>query len=148
MLPALLLSFIVSSLFYQASWQGWQALGSLNTVVIRVAMASFFAYVLGQILDITVFNRLRKAKQWWLAPIVAMFFGNLSDTLAFFSIAFMHSSDPFMATHWQEIALVDYSYKVLICLVFFIPVYGVLLNTIIKRWLGQPAFHSLKSDSF
>lgn len=146
MFPALLLSFIISSLFYQASWQGWQALIGLNTVVIRIALASFVAYVLGQLLDITVFNRLRMAKQWWLAPLAAMFFGNLSDTFAFFSIAFLHSSDPFMAAHWQEIALVDYSYKVLICLIFFIPIYGLLLNTIIKRLLGDTRFYSLDTN--
>jgi len=146
MIPALLLSFIISSLFYQASWQGWQALFGLNTVVIRIAIASFVAYVLGQLLDITVFNRLRMAKQWWLAPVIAMFFGNLSDTFAFFSIAFMKSSDSFMAAHWVEIALVDYSYKLMICLIFFIPIYGLLLNTIIKRLLGDTHFYSLNAD--
>ncbi|MBT0722223.1 7-cyano-7-deazaguanine/7-aminomethyl-7-deazaguanine transporter [Tatumella sp. TA1] len=142
MLPALVLSFIISSLFYQATWQGFQALTTANTVVMRIALASFCAYMLGQFLDIFVFNRLRQARQWWLAPVAAMFFGNLSDTLAFFSIAFFNSSDAFMATHWQEIAVVDYSYKVLICLVFFIPVYGVLLNTIIKRLLSPRQVHS------
>ncbi|MBT0727364.1 7-cyano-7-deazaguanine/7-aminomethyl-7-deazaguanine transporter [Rosenbergiella australiborealis] len=146
MLPALLLSFIISSLFYQAAWQGWGALVTANSVVIRIAIASFVAYVLGQLLDIYVFNRLRITKQWWLAPVMAMFFGNLSDTFAFFSIAFFNSSDPFMAAHWQEIALVDYSYKVLICFVFFIPIYGLLVNTLIKRLLEQSRFHSLNSE--
>ena len=145
MLPALVLSFIISSLFYQATWQGLQALTTANTVVMRIALASFCAYMLGQFLDIFVFNRLRQARQWWLAPVAAMFFGNLSDTLAFFSIAFFNSSDAFMAAHWQEIAVVDYSYKVLICLVFFIPVYGVLLNTIIKRLLSLRQVHSFNS---
>jgi hypothetical protein len=144
MLPALALSFIISSLFYHAEWQGWYALTVANSVVIRIAIASFMAYALGQILDIFVFNRLRTHRQWWLAPAAAMFFGNLSDTLAFFSIAFYHSTDPFMAQHWPEIAMVDYSYKVLICLVFFIPIYGVLLNTLIKRLLGEARFQQLQ----
>ncbi len=77
------------------------------------------AYVLGQILDVHVFNRLRQRSAWWVAPAAAMFFGNISDTLAFFFIAFYKSSDPFMANNWVEIALVDYSFKVMICLLFF-----------------------------
>nr|MBA2817429.1 Inner membrane protein YhhQ [Candidatus Pantoea persica] len=69
------------------------------------------AYALGQILDVHVFNRLHKLPQWWAAPAAAMFLGNVSDTLAFFFIfiAFDKSTDPFMAAHWVEIALVDYS---------------------------------------
>lgn len=38
-----------------------------------------------------------------------------------------------MAAHWVEIALVDYSFKVLICLIFFLPAYGLLLNAALKR---------------
>ncbi len=140
MLPALALSYLISSLFYHAEWQGWQALTTVNTVVIRIALASFTAYALGQILDIYVFNRLRRIRQWWLAPTSAMFLGNLSDTLAFFSIAFYKSSDPFMAAHWQEVALVDYSYKLIICLVLFVPLYGILLNTLAKRLFGNLRF--------
>ncbi|MSE16189.1 queuosine precursor transporter, partial [Pantoea agglomerans] len=71
--------------------------------------------------------------QWWIAPGCAMFLGNISDTLAFFFIAFYKSPDAFMAQHWVEIALVDYSFKVLICMVFFLPAYGVLLNAALKR---------------
>lgn len=45
-----------------------------------------------------------------------------------------------MAANWVEIALVDYSFKVLICLVFFLPMYGVLLNMLLKRLAErQPA---------
>jgi len=42
-----------------------------------------------------------------------------------------------MAEHWVEIALVDYTFKVLICLVFFLPMYGVLLNMLLKRLSAQ-----------
>ena len=143
MLPALFISYIVSCVFYQGAWQGWDSLQHMNTVVGRIALASFMAYVLGQILDISVFDRLRRSTHWWLAPAASMFLGNISDTLAFFFIAFYHSSDLFMAQHWVEIALVDYSYKVLICLVFFLPAYGVLLNAILKRLSGKTQDHSL-----
>ncbi|WP_293773273.1 7-cyano-7-deazaguanine/7-aminomethyl-7-deazaguanine transporter [uncultured Pantoea sp.] len=133
MIPALFISYGISSLFYQGEWQGWQALEQMNLFVARIASASFMAYALGQILDVHVFNRLRRLPQWWAAPGCAMFLGNISDTLAFFFIAFYKSPDAFMAQHWVEIALVDYSFKVLICMIFFLPAYGVLLNAALKR---------------
>lgn len=133
MVPALFISYVVSAAFYQGEWQGVAALKEINLFVARIACASFMAYSLGQILDVHVFNRLRKLPQWWIAPAAAMFLGNISDTLAFFFIAFYKSTDLFMAQNWVEIALVDYSFKVLICLVFFLPAYGVLLNTALKR---------------
>ncbi len=38
-----------------------------------------------------------------------------------------------MAEHWMEIALVDYCFKVLISIIFFLPMYGVLLNMLLKK---------------
>lgn len=102
-------------------------------MVARIACASFMAYVLGQILDVHVFNRLRQTQAWWVAPTASTLFGNISDTLSFFFIAFYRSSDAFMATHWIEIALVDYAFKLLISMVFFLPMYGVMLNMLLKR---------------
>ena len=133
MIPALMISFVISSLFYMGEWQGFAALAHFNLFVARIAAASFMAYALGQILDVHVFNRLRQSKHWWLAPTASTLFGNISDTLAFFFIAFWRSTDPFMAAHWVEIALVDYTFKVLISIVFFLPMYGVLLNMLMKR---------------
>ncbi len=143
MIPALFISYGVSSLFYQGEWQGWQALKEMNLFVARIACASFMAYALGQILDVHVFNRLRRLPQWWVAPGCAMFLGNISDTLAFFFIAFYKSPDAFMAQHWVEIALVDYSFKVLICMVFFLPAYGVLLNAALKRLAERQSAHQV-----
>ena len=133
MIPALMISYVISSLFYMGEWQGFAALAHFNLFVARIAAASFMAYALGQILDVHVFNRLRQSKHWWLAPTASTLFGNISDTLAFFFIAFWRSTDPFMAAHWVEIALVDYTFKVLISIVFFLPMYGVLLNMLMKR---------------
>ncbi|QHM73423.1 7-cyano-7-deazaguanine/7-aminomethyl-7-deazaguanine transporter [Mixta intestinalis] len=144
MMPALIISYIISALFYNGAWQGIEALQQLNLFVARIACASFMAYALGQILDVHVFNRLRQLPQWWIAPGCAMFLGNISDTLAFFFIAFYKSPDAFMAQHWVEIALVDYSFKVLICMIFFLPAYGVLLNAALKRLAErsqQPDYH-------
>jgi len=137
MIPALVVSYGISSLFYMGSWQGLEALGQFNLFVARIAIASFMAYALGQILDIQVFNRLRKSHYWWLAPGVAMIFGNMSDTAAFFFIAFWRSTDPFMAQHWVEIAMVDYGFKILICMAFFLPVYGVFLNYLLKNFADK-----------
>lgn len=133
MVPALFISYSISALYYQGEWQGFAALKEVNLFVARIACASFMAYALGQILDVHVFNRLRQLPQWWIAPAAAMFLGNISDTLAFFFIAFYKSPDPFMAQNWVEIALVDYSFKVLICMIFFLPAYGLLLNAMLKR---------------
>ena len=133
MIPALMISYVISSLFYMGEWQDFGALAHFNLFVARIAAASFMAYALGQILDVHVFNRLRQSRHWWLAPTASTLFGNISDTLAFFFIAFWRSTDPFMATHWVEIALVDYCFKVLISIVFFLPMYGVLLNMLLKR---------------
>ncbi|HFR4703107.1 TPA: 7-cyano-7-deazaguanine/7-aminomethyl-7-deazaguanine transporter [Klebsiella pneumoniae] len=133
MVPALAISYGISALFYMGEWQGFAALGTFNLFVARIAVASFMAYALGQILDVHVFNRLRQSRRWWLAPTASTLFGNISDTVAFFFIAFWRSPDPFMAAHWGEIALVDYSFKVLISIIFFLPMYGVLLNMLLKR---------------
>ena len=145
MAPALLISYVISSLFYMGEWQGFAALTSFNLFVARIAAASFMAYALGQILDVHVFNRLRQNHRWWMAPTASTLFGNVSDTLAFFFIAFWRSPDPFMASHWVEIALVDYTFKVLISLVFFLPMYGVVLNMLLKKLADKsenPAFQA------
>lgn len=133
MLPALIFSYALSVLFYEGQFQGVAQLGEFNLFVARIAVASFMAYLLGQILDVQVFNRLRLLKQWWIAPACSTLLGNALDTLAFFGIAFYQSPDPFMAQHWQEIALVDYGFKLVISLGLFLPMYGVLLSYLVKK---------------
>lgn len=133
MLPALAVSYGLSVLFFEGQFQGFAHLGEFNLFVARIAIASFMAYLLGQILDIYVFNRLRQMRQWWIAPTCSTLLGNALDTVAFFSIAFYQSPDPFMAEHWVEIALVDYGFKLVISLGLFVPIYGVLLNYLVKK---------------
>lgn len=144
MVPALAISYGISALFYMGEWQGFAALGTFNLFVARIAVASFMAYALGQILDVHVFNRLRQSRRWWFAPTASTLFGNISDTVAFFFIAFWRSPDPFMAAHWGEIALVDYSFKVLISIIFFLPMYGVLLNMLLKRLADKSDLSALQ----
>lgn len=133
MLPALALSYAVSVLFHNGTWTGWASLFSFNGFVGRIALASFSAYALGQFLDIFVFNKLRRLKTWWIAPTASTFLGNALDTLVFFGVAFYAGSDAFMAANWQEIAFVDYLFKLAICTLFFLPAYGVLLNLLTKK---------------
>ncbi|RUO37088.1 hypothetical protein CWE15_11685 [Aliidiomarina taiwanensis] len=132
MLPALVASYCVSTLFHERAFQGVEALLMFNSFVFRISLASFAAYVVGQLLDVLVFERLRQNRRWWVAPSASTMFGNLVDTAVFFSVAFWHSSDAFMAANWVEIATVDYVTKLLISLVLFVPLYGVLLSAIMK----------------
>lgn len=133
MLPALIISYVVSVVFPRGGYAGIEALGEWNLFVARIALASFMAYVLGQLLDVQVFDRLRGLRAWWVAPAVSTVFGNLADTAAFFSMAFYRSPDPFMAANWMEIAVVDYVIKLAISLLFFLPLYGVLLAWLSRR---------------
>ncbi|WP_417776598.1 7-cyano-7-deazaguanine/7-aminomethyl-7-deazaguanine transporter [Stutzerimonas xanthomarina] len=137
MIPALVASYVVSVLFHQGAFAGFSALGEFNLFVFRIAVASFLGYAFGQILDIQVFDRLRRLRQWWIAPSASTIFGNLLDTFLFFSIAFWHSDDPFMAANWVEIASVDYVIKLIISLALFVPLYGMLLNAIVRLFPGQ-----------
>lgn len=139
MLPGLAVSYLLSVLFFEGSYQGLAGLTEFNLFVARIAIASFMAYALGQIMDIHVFNRLRQLKTWWVAPTCSTVLGNALDTLAFFGIAFYQSPDPFMAQNWQEIALVDYGFKLVISIALFLPLYGVLLNYLTRTltYVGQ-----------
>lgn len=130
MVPALMISYVVGVLFHQGSFQGADSLAQWNSFVFRIAFASFAAYLIGQLVDITVFARLRASRSWWVAPAASTIVGNLVDTLVFFSIAFYASSDSFMAANWPEIASVDYGFKLLVSLGLFLPAYGVLLKVL------------------
>ena len=127
MIPALIISYYFSVVFFEGKFVGHSHLLEFNLFVFRVVLASFSAYVIGQLLDITIFARLRQLKTWWVAPLASTFFGNLIDSLVFFTIAFYQSPDPFMAEHWLEIGLVDYTFKMIIGTCLFLPLYGVIL---------------------
>ncbi len=132
MLPALIASYVVSVLFHDGMFAGWESLAQFNTFVFRISLGSFMAYVLGQLLDVQVFDRLRRLPQWWVAPAISGIVGQAADTLMFFSVAFWRSSNPFMAANWMEIALVDYVIKLLVSLAVFVPLYGALLKALLR----------------
>jgi len=113
-LPAILVSV------YLATW--------------RIGAASGSAYLVGQLLDIAVFQRVRaRAQSWWAAPLVSTLFANALDTYLFYAMAFYRSADAFMAANWFELASVDLAFKTAVSVAVFLPAYGVLLNFIQSR---------------
>ena len=113
----------------------------------RIAIASGSAYLAGQLLDIAVFNRLRR-QSWWRAPLFASLIGSALDTTLFFSFAFapffvfFGPNDPFaietapifgvMATtapRWISWALGDFSVKIIVGLIMLLP-YGALMSVL------------------
>ena len=105
-------------------------------VTLRVALGSGTAFLVGQLLDITVFNRFRR-QSWWRAPLIGSVFGSVIDTALFFSLAFagdVEMSGPvdFMGLSlplWQSLAICDFLVKMLLALLALVP-YGALLRAI------------------
>ncbi|MDF1678770.1 MAG: 7-cyano-7-deazaguanine/7-aminomethyl-7-deazaguanine transporter [Legionellaceae bacterium] len=133
MLPALLISYLLTSYIEGAGLTSWHG---IHLLPLRIALACFTAYAIGQLLDIHVFQRYRNHLNWWVAPALSSTVGNLVDTLFFFFIAFYHSSNPFLSAHWPEIATVDMLFKICISLIGFVPVYGMTLNAL-NRYLNK-----------
>lgn len=80
-----LVGFVVGAL---CSLIGTQIVGSFGPLVsLRVAIGSGAAFLAAQMLDITVFNRMRTAA-WWRAPLISTLFGSTLDTAIFFTTAF------------------------------------------------------------
>ena len=133
MLPGLILSYCMANFFATSSLH---ALFNWNELAFRITIASFSAYIIGQLIDIMIFQKLRENNKWWIAPACSSFIGNIVDTFLFFAIAFFHSSNLFFANHWIEIAIVDLAFKIGISLMSFIPLYGLIL-----RWLKPHKSH-------
>ncbi|MAW15502.1 MAG: hypothetical protein CMC25_03695 [Flavobacteriaceae bacterium] len=70
---------------------------------------------------------------WWLAPSLSTVISNVIDSYVFFSVAFLKSEDEYMAINWIEIAGTQAILKIIIGLIFFLPIYGILLNFLSKR---------------
>jgi len=65
----------------------WNA-GGMAATTQRIALASATAFLVGQLLDIAVFSRLRATKAWFVPPLLGSLFGSMIDTAIFFSVAF------------------------------------------------------------
>ena len=83
--------------------------------MLRIALASGAAFLIGQMLDIAIFDRLRTAS-WWKAPTVSSFFGSISDTAIFFSLAFAGTGLP-----WMNWAVGDFCVKLLMVALLLYP---------------------------
>ncbi|KKC35785.1 hypothetical protein WH87_14445 [Devosia epidermidihirudinis] len=85
-----LVGFLVGlavSFYLSANPLPWNAGGDPATTQ-RIAMASATAFLVGQLLDIAVFSRLRATKAWYLPPLLGSLFGSMIDTAIFFTVAF------------------------------------------------------------
>jgi hypothetical protein len=70
---------------------GTQIVGDFGPLVtLRVAIGSATAFLVAQLLDITIFDRLRRAA-WWRAPLMSTLLGSSIDSAIFFTIAFSMS---------------------------------------------------------
>lgn len=81
----------------------------------RIAAASGTAFMAGQLLDIAIFDRLRRSS-WWRAPLASSVLGSIVDTALFFSLAFAGTDVP-----WVTLALGDLAVKLLLALLFLAP---------------------------
>jgi len=85
-----LVGFLVGlalSFYLSANPLPWNPQGGPATTQ-RIALASAAAFVTGQLLDITIFSRLRASRAWFLPPLAGSLFGSVIDTAIFFTIAF------------------------------------------------------------
>ncbi len=120
---------------------GTQIMGEFGPLVtLRIALASGTAFLVAQLLDVTIFNRFRSGP-WWRAPLVSTLISSAIDTALFFSIAFsatlsfLHPATDVawagetlpllgagpLAPLWVSLAVADWSVKLAIALIALIP---------------------------
>jgi len=93
-----------------------------DLISIRIAIGSGSAFLVAQLLDVQIFDKLRK-NIWYVAPIISSSIGSIVDTFLFFSIAFAGTDVP-----WITLSLGDLAVKLFVALVMLIP-FRLLLNT-------------------
>ena len=99
------------------------------SVALRIGIASGIAYAIGVLIDINAFQFIReKFSSWWIAPALSTIVSNIIDSYSLFFTAFYNSEDAYMAENWFEICGTQTVIKILIGFVFFLPIYGILLN--------------------
>ena len=92
-----------------------------DLISVRIAIGSGVAFITAQLLDIQIFDRLRK-KEWFIAPLTSSFIGSTVDTFLFFSISFYGTGVP-----WTTLSLGDLAVKLFVSLVMLIP-FKILLK--------------------
>ena len=93
-----------------------------DLISIRIAIGSGTAFIVAQLLDVQIFDKLRQ-KKWFVAPLTSSFVGSTFDTFIFFSISFYGTGVP-----WISLSLGDLSVKILVALLMLIP-FRLLLGT-------------------
>ena len=94
-----------------------------DLISVRIAIGSGSAFLVAQLLDVQVFDKLRK-KQWFIAPLTSSLIGSTVDTFLFFSISFYATGVP-----WVTLSLGDLAVKIFVALVMLIP-FRLLLGTL------------------
>ena len=94
-----------------------------NLISKRIAIGSGTAFLIAQLLDVQVFDKLRK-KIWFVAPLVSSLIGSSIDTFLFFSIAFYGTE-----VNWITLSFGDLSVKIFVALVMLIP-FRILLSRV------------------
>ena len=94
-----------------------------DLISIRIAIGSGTAFMVAQLLDVQIFDKLRK-KKWFVAPLTSSFIGSIVDTFLFFSISFYGTGIP-----WMTLSLGDLTVKILVAFLMLIP-FRLLLNTL------------------
>ena len=90
---------------------------------VRIAIGSGSAFLVAQLLDVQVFDKLRK-KRWFIAPLTSSLVGSTVDTFLFFSISFYATGVP-----WVTLSLGDLAVKIFVALAMLIP-FRLLLGTL------------------
>ena len=86
-----------------------------DVISIRIALGSGTAFLVAQLIDIEIFQRLRN-KVWFVAPLTSSISGSIVDTFLFFSISFLGTGIP-----WVTLAFGDLLVKFLMALLMLIP---------------------------
>ncbi|WP_440918542.1 queuosine precursor transporter [Candidatus Pelagibacter sp.] len=94
-----------------------------DLISIRIAIGSGTAFLVAQLLDVQIFDKLRK-KEWFVAPLTSSLIGSTIDTFIFFSISFYGTDIP-----WITLSLGDLSVKIFVALMMLIP-FRLLLKTL------------------
>ena len=94
-----------------------------DLISIRIAIGSGTAFIVAQLLDVQVFDKLRN-KKWFVAPLTSSFIGSTIDTFLFFSISFYGTGAP-----WITLSLGDLVIKILVTLIMLIPFRLLIRNT-------------------
>ena len=94
-----------------------------DLISIRIALGSGTAFIFSQLLDVQIFDKLRKRK-WFIAPLISSLVGSTVDTFLFFSISFYSTGIP-----WVTLSLGDLAVKIFVALLMLIP-FRLLLGTL------------------